>query len=244
MKRGREIVNERKVFERKFERIVRRALLEQAMPVLLWSTFDGYEERVRLAIRTAPIEEALVQLYQDTGAYFAAKMKVTLTKASSDVWLEQMARFVRTRVADRITWITETSAEMITTLIRETLAAVTLPGGGIGVAATELQRVLEREYGKIVRWRAMRIAQTEIMTASNYASKVGAESLGIEMTKSWMVTGLRTRDSHYQAQAQNQKIPMDQPFVVSGIKCEYPGDPVLPGGEVINCGCYVVYDPI
>lgn len=244
MKRGRAIIQERKVFERKFERVFKRALIEQAITILRWNNFDGYETRVPLAIRKEPIERAMIELYQGTGAYFAAKTKVVLTKASNDVWLEQMARYVRTKVADRITFITDTTADQIKEMIRTALAEVTLPGGGISVAATAIQEALQKDFGEMVRWRAIRIAQTETMTASNYASKEGAESLGIEMTKSWMVSGINTRESHYAAQSENQGIPMDQPFSVSGIDCEYPGDPVLPADEVINCGCYVVYDPV
>lgn len=244
MKRGCAIIQERKVFERKFERVFKRALIEQALAVLKWDNFDGYESRVPLAIRREPIERAMIELYQQTGAYFAAKTKVILTKSDSDVWLEQMARYVRTKVADRITFITETTADQLKEMIRTVMTEVTLPGGGVSVTATAIQEALAKDFGEMVRWRAIRIAQTETMTASNYASKEGAESLGIEMTKSWMVSGLNTRESHYAAQADNQGIPMDQPFRVSGIDCEYPGDPVLPPGEVINCGCYVVYDPI
>jgi len=244
MKRGREIVQERRVFERKFERVFRRALIEQALAVLKWDNFEGYETRVSLAVRKEPIERAMIELYQGTGAYFAAKTKVILTKADSDVWLEQMARYVRTKVAERITFITETTADQLKEMIRAALGEVTLDGGGISVSASAIQDALAKDFGEMVRWRALRIAQTETMTASNYASKEGAESLGIEMTKSWMVSGVNTRDSHYAAQADNQNIPMDQPFRVAGINCEYPGDPALPAGEVINCGCYVVYDPV
>jgi hypothetical protein len=247
MKRGQEIVNERKVFERKFERVFKRALIAQIAPVLRWDNFDNYQDRIPLAIRPDAIEEAMIELYQTTGAYFAAKMKVILTKANQDIWLEEMARYVRTKVANRITWITETSRDYMIEVIRAALGEVTLIGGGISVAASALQDVIERNYGEIIRWRAIRIAQTEVMTASNYAQYKGAqdaENMGVAMVKSWQVSGLRTRDSHYTAERDNQRIPMDQDFVVSGIRCHHPGDPVLPADEVINCACFVIYDPI
>ncbi len=245
MRRGRWIVRERKVFERKYQRVMRRALLDQIKPVLEWTDYAGYEDRVDRAIREEPIREAMEKLYEDTATYFARRQTERLSKAEGDVWLDQVRRFVRTKVGDRITWITQETGRLIIDAIRASIEYYgALAGGGTTTLTDAIKDDLRFEYGEIARWRAMRIAQTETMTAQNYGSRMAAESWGVELTKSWMVSGVNTRESHYQAQADNQQIPMDQPFIVSGHDCDQPGDPSLPADEVINCGCYIVYEPL
>lgn len=245
MRKGKWIVQERKVFERKYQRLVRRALLEQVRTVLEWNDYDGYADRVDRAVSEEPIRTVLDKLYLDTGSYFARRQTERLTKGQDDVWEEEVRRFVRTKVGDRITWITEETGRLLKEMIRASVEYYSaLIGSGTSTLTDAIQDDIRKEYGEIARWRAMRIAQTETMTAQNLGSRLAAEQWGIDLTKSWMVSGVNTRDSHYQAQADNQQIPMDQPFIVSGVACEQPGDPSLPAEEVINCGCYVVYEPV
>jgi len=248
MSKGREILNERRVFERKFERVFRKALMAQIEPVLKWVTFEDYQSRVTLVIKPELIEQAYIQLYQEVGAYFAAKQKAMLTKADTNIWMEQMARYVRTKVGDRITWVTETTKDFVLTLIRDAVAETVLPGYGISAVTDAIIERVGKGYADIARWRAIRIAQTEVMSAQSYASDKAARDSALEfgynMSKTWVVSGHHTRDSHYQAAVDNVAIPMDQDFIVAGIHCQYPGDPVLPAGEVVNCACRVIYEPI
>ena len=78
-------------------------------------------------------------------------------------------------------------------------------------------------------------------TAVNGAQNAGrmdrlheAEEMGIEVKKKWLATlDNRTRDTHQALDGQEQ--PIDEPFVVDGMKIDYPGDPFAPPELVYNC---------
>lgn len=84
-------------------------------------------------------------------------------------------------------------------------------------------------------------------TAINGAQNAGrmdrlheAEEMGIEVKKKWLATlDQRTRDTHQALDGQEQ--PIDEPFVVDGMKIDYPGDPFAPPELVYNCRCTLTY---
>ena len=84
-------------------------------------------------------------------------------------------------------------------------------------------------------------------TAVNGAQNAGrmdrlheAEEMGIEVKKKWLATlDNRTRDTHQALDGQEQ--PIDEPFVVDGMKIDYPGDPLAPPELVYNCRCTLTY---
>ena len=84
-------------------------------------------------------------------------------------------------------------------------------------------------------------------TAINGAQNAGrmdrlheAEEMGIEVKKKWLATlDNRTRDTHQALDGQEQ--PIDEPFVVDGMKIDYPGDPFAPPELVYNCRCTLTY---
>lgn len=84
-------------------------------------------------------------------------------------------------------------------------------------------------------------------TAVNGAQNAGrmdrlheAEEMGIEVRKKWLATlDNRTRDTHQALDGQEQ--PIDEPFVVDGMKIDYPGDPLAPPELVYNCRCTLTY---
>lgn len=83
---------------------------------------------------------------------------------------------------------------------------------------------------------AMRIARTESHRARQEghlrATERGRE-LGVKMTRVWVASlDDRTRSSHAQLDGVEEK-----DWRLAGIKPEYPGDPMLPAEESINCRC-------
>lgn len=50
----------------------------------------------------------------------------------------------------------------------------------------------------------------------------------------------RTRETH--RDADGQRVRVGEPFTVGDAKLDYPGDPVGPPGEVINCRCSMAFD--
>lgn len=96
------------------------------------------------------------------------------------------------------------------------------------------------------RWtnRAVVIARTETVSAYNGATQDAFELLGEELDepleKVWLASmDARTRDSHFKADG--QRVPLDSSFMVGGFPGLYPGDPMLPAKERIQCRCTVLY---
>lgn len=94
------------------------------------------------------------------------------------------------------------------------------------------------------QYQAQRVAQTERTRVQSQArNDVGAEAekLGLKVTKTWSARMVNTRDTH--AALDGTTIPHDQPFVtIDGNELMYPGDPLAPAEEVIQCHCSLITD--
>jgi uncharacterized protein with gpF-like domain len=89
-------------------------------------------------------------------------------------------------------------------------------------------------------WRRELIARTETMRSYNTGSYNLSKSWGAQ-EKSWLAyIDNRTRDSH--KTANNQRVKIDEPFIVGGSKMLHPHDMTLgaPLDEVADCRCTVL----
>ena len=87
---------------------------------------------------------------------------------------------------------------------------------------------------------ARRIARTETMGAVNAGTWTGAvvyaQESGATRFKQWLATDdQRVRDSHRHADGQLR--PLTEAFSVGGHDLQYPGEPIGPAHEVIQCRC-------
>ena len=88
--------------------------------------------------------------------------------------------------------------------------------------------------------RPQAIARTETNRINNYASVFAAKDGGLTH-KIWVSALIPhvTRDWH--AAADNQRVAIDDAFLVGGELLQYPGDPNGSAENVINCLCTVIY---
>ena len=96
----------------------------------------------------------------------------------------------------------------------------------------------------ISRSRAAMIARTETHNAASFAShnyhNTVRKDLGINMYKQWVSTNDgRTRSFH--ADANGQRVHMDEKFNVGGAEMDFTGDPAGGAKNVINCRCVIIY---
>jgi 8-oxo-dGTP pyrophosphatase MutT (NUDIX family) len=92
----------------------------------------------------------------------------------------------------------------------------------------------------------MTMTRTETMTALNAGAAHGAlaeqERTGQPWEKRWQCThDQRVRETHLNADGQVR--PLTEPFEIGGHRLQFPGDPLGPAGEVINCRCSARYGP-
>jgi SPP1 gp7 family putative phage head morphogenesis protein len=138
-------------------------------------------------------------------------------------------------LSERENLLADVPDEIHATIERELEAGITA-GEGKG----ELSNRIRAAFNTINRGRADTIAQTETGGAYSYARNEGMNDTGVAY-KEWLASpDDRTRESH--AIASGQRVPVDEPFEVGGVKMMYPGDSSMGAGgeDVINCRCVVI----
>lgn len=129
----------------------------------------------------------------------------------------------------------------ISTQTREQIVEMVSVGSSEYDSTRDIARSILERVPDIAKYRAERIARTEVHGATNYAHDQVARSLNLPMKKEWIAASqARTRDSHREADSRDP-IPLDDLFVVGNAKLRYAGDSRGPAEEVINCRCAIGY---
>lgn len=112
-----------------------------------------------------------------------------------------------------------------------------------GLSIPNTVKEIKSVFGSWSKWRARRIARTEVVSASNYGSLQGAKQTGEGLQKYWIATfDSRTRKTH--KKAHGQTVEMNEKFKVGKAELEFPGDPRGSAKEVINCRCAIGYKEV
>lgn len=205
-------------------RRVLRGDLAPPNPDAIWARVPAWHEAVELIVR-GEIFKALGLAYDKLlGRGYAWEQRVFVTSYLAQV------RNRLVRVPDEVF-----------DLVAGQMAAGINLGEGIPVLASRVDSVLSTT--RTVRWpnRATVVARTEAIGALN-AGRTDAfralaeEEPDVEFERLWLSTSdNRTRETH--READQQRVPLDQPFLVGGFELMFPGDPSGPPQEVIQCRC-------
>lgn len=144
------------------------------------------------------------------------------------------APFIRDFVTARANQLAGQVTSSTYAAIQSALADGVANGASIDDLATAVQDV----FTNASRNRALTIARTEVISASNGSATLAASQLPSDVCAGmeWISTrDDRTRDDH--AEVDGQVVPVGQSFDVGGEMLAYPGDPAGDGGNVINCRC-------
>jgi hypothetical protein len=235
-------------FERKYDRLFKSVLnkhfkdLAERIDVTNYSNLQLPD----MIIDDKTVRLMMIDLYRTVGSDFAkgAYRELKVTKDENDLedyWLHEMEKYVKTTLGNRIVSITTGSRDQAKGIIKRVLQQSFDEGWGADVAASAIKKALVKEGFEINTWRALRIARTEVMSASNTGAMAGAKSLNMPMVKYWIATyDSRTRDTHMVIEEQNPK-DIDSDFQVGGQPMLQPGDPRGGASEVINCRCTIAF---
>lgn len=112
-----------------------------------------------------------------------------------------------------------------------------------GDSMKELAKRITDAFDGISTGRANTIASTETGAAYGFGREHAMEKAGVTH-KSWLTSHLpNVRFAHMIAEAENQRIPFDQPFLVDGEELMYPGDENGSPENTINCHCVALAVP-
>lgn len=151
-----------------------------------------------------------------------------------DLSLEQpdLQDAIRERIA-RIMSSTEARAEQVRRVIMD-----------LDSTDADLEEIVEQVRGTYDQRRvwAETTARTETTGAVNGGSFEAAKRAGVTH-KQWLSSrDDRVRETHDEGGADGQTVPLLLPFLVGGFPLMYPGDPLGPAQEVINCRCTMLFD--
>ena len=105
-----------------------------------------------------------------------------------------------------------------------------------------MSKEITKTLDKIELWRAERIVRTEVISASNRGSLLGAETTGLKLNKVWLTAGdNRVRHTPGHNSLNHQPVAIDKTFA-NGM--QYPGDPAGGAKETIQCRCSIYYEKI
>ena len=128
----------------------------------------------------------------------------------------------------RIEWINDTTRKKL----RKDLVDGVRNGEGVAPLSKRIRKIMTGDIG---RFRAERIARTEVLRSSNFSRLEGMRQSGVVSAKQWLATvDGRTRADHMTLHNTTQKI--SDPFVIGSASAQYPGDFGVPEQD-IQCRC-------
>lgn len=167
-----------------------------------------------------------------------------LVLAATGPWADPADPAVRSRITGQVLALLGTRITEVTEHVREETAYLLRQSLDAGDSVRTAARALSAGMGQFAPGRAMLIARTEMIGATNAASIDAVHQIaaqGVAYTKKWLATSdSRTRPTH--AAANGQVRALDAPFEVGGALLMYPGAEGAPAAEVCNCRCTLVYE--
>ena len=229
-------------YTKKYTRIIRsrrQATIDKAV-----KEFERTgSERVVDAIKEPYLKPLIKQLYLSVAAEIGTLQlssfgqKASIEKQS---WYKKVIAYIDAEVGEKVTTISETFKDDFLRVIKFETTAAQAESLGINAIAKNVNAKMTELLG----WQSLRIAQTEVLSAASVAQNESVKSVGVPYQKTWVADMINTRHSHKAMHGTIAK--NDGMFVLpDGSKMEYPRDARFgaPAGEIINCQCFVIYEP-
>ncbi len=192
-------------------------------PDAVWARVPAWREAVDLILNGEILKAIGLAFERLMGAGFRWQQRVFVTR-------------YLTEVRNRMVHLPD---EVFDLIAHEVSVGVNA-GDGIPELRKRIDSVLSTTDSE--RWpnRATVVARTEAIGAMNAgrtdAFTAFAEESDEDLEKAWLATDdNRVRHTHEKADGQRQ--PLGSPFIVGGHELRFPGDPLGPPQEVIQCRC-------
>jgi hypothetical protein len=232
--------------------IIKKALDDQTGAVANFvneDTFDNIELYIEFLVQQKPLYSGLEKIYTKVGVSAATFsydwIRNSVPKNKKDfiidffnaAWYEEMVNYFRLIGGTKVTGIDDTTRNIVKNLLANIL--------GQNLSRRDQAKLFEETLNDPAfnRARSLVIARTESTTAANFGINMGAESSDYEVQKFWINTkDKRTRPSHLLMT--QDRIALNQPFIVGNVSMMYPGEVGAPAAEVVNCRCVMATEAI
>ena len=226
-------------------RRTRKGLKEQLKPIMEFLP-DRVDELtssvVEALVEEQPIKDMMIDIYYTVGRRFGKAVFGTLTKAefTDDYFMREVVQAVETAGMtgpDGVLLVTEMSNTTVKE-VNHIISAAFEEGQSIQTTAATIQASIKH----MTNVRAVMIARTETIRASNIGAMSGAKMTGLKLNKEWISTfDDRTRDDHLAADG--QIVGRDEFFNVGPDQLQYPADASGSAWNTINCRCTLAFIP-
>lgn len=248
-----QINTKRLKYERRYKRKVYNALMAQLADVLGELNIGNVTvitEKINTIVSNNLLKKTFYDIYNDTGWDFYREQifQKGIEDVERSLWDETFQKVIEAETGMRITMITDYSKELLQNLSKDILRRGQEQGLGIYEMERMMRRELTDEFRRMSRYRSLRIVQTEVMSASNFATMKAGENSGLSMRKVWMTApmGLAKNERHtlYEPDLGRQRPAKGEPFRFGQYEMQYPGDPNGGAENVINCRCALSWEPV
>ena len=195
------------------------------------------QERITRARRRKPRKEII-----EEGFYVRRRggARLAINRQSFN---RESAKFVQNRLDTFLPDMSKTAKKNLNTALRKSFDKA----NELGLTGRQLENFIRKDISKVIGkknlGRAMNIARTEGSALSNFAMNESANATGLSLTKQWLTQrDGKVRNSHLFADG--LEVGMNEPFIISGYKMNYPADSSggAPAGLVCNCRCTLIYN--
>ncbi len=260
------IERKRRKYINTYYRKFRKELNDLVIPVMEFfkysNDYDNLIASIPALVKTDKVNALLVEMYGTVGRDFASNIKDSINRKrlkegiatkdlDEDLWDEFMQEWAMREAGIKIVSINNYTKDEFIRLIREQITYGHEYGLGRDQIADRIYKQLPKEWNLSTYWKAQRIAQTEVIGASNRASFEAASRTGYNMTKTWLTAplGLAKNERHALPGAIMQEtVQMHEKFKVDGGNgyedMDCPGDANASPENVINCRCTITYEII
>ena len=241
------IERKRVSFIPKMRQLAKVALWKQVQPVFedlaTNQSLESVLQNVNGLIRQDHIKSLYKQIYTTVGTSFAndsfrnvksGQFNYSLKEDIMDMTFDaEMQKIVEMQTAQRVVGVTQTTKDIVSLSMQRSIEE--------GLSIPNAAKSLRDKWTDVTRYRSEVIARTEIISASNGGSLIGAEATGLPLEKIWLsARDKRTRDDHISADGQRRKL--NEYFILrDGSRLKTPGDPSAPAHQVIQCRCTQIY---
>ncbi len=195
------------------------------------------QERITRARRRKPRKEII-----EEGFYVRRRggARLAINRQSFN---RESAKFIQRRLDTFLPDMSATAKKNLNTALRKSFDKA----NELGLTGRQLENFIRKDISKVIGkknlGRAMNIARTEGSALSNFAMNESAKATGLSLTKQWLTQrDGKVRNSHLFADG--LEVGMNEPFIISGYKMNYPADSSggAPAGLVCNCRCTLIYN--
>lgn len=228
----------------RYIRGVKKAASEAAAQA--YTTDQALADAMAAASRPRDITKMLVEIWVRTGKAFLRQGREAVTAPRKqmewydlvDYWIDLVNSFITSTFVQKVKGIDDTTVAAIRKYISDGIDE----GWGVQEIA---ENIATGTIPNLDPARALRIARTETIGASNAGSLEGAKSMGITGLKKFWIVALdgRERETHRDVSIATSENPIgiDDYFNVGGSTMQYPGDPNGDVSMLVNCRCAIGY---